>query len=102
MDSKTKHRLLGVLVVIGLVVILFPFFQSNKDFSKEAKAVTAPPFPDQSVQVSMMNEDVGENVEEQSIPIPPNALVRDDVNPQPDDTINIAQPIVDHEPALVK
>lgn len=105
MDSKTKHRLLGVLVVVGLVVILFPFFQSNKDFSKEAKAVTAPPFPDQSVQVAMVNEDIGENVEEQSIPIPPNTLVEakaDEVNQKPDDTINVAHLNVDHEPVIAQ
>lgn len=99
MESKTKHRLLGVLVVIGLIVILFPFFQSNKDFSKEAKAVTAPPFPDQSVQVSM-NDDLGENLEEQAIPIPPNELVQtqaEEVSQKPDDTINVAQTSLDHE-----
>lgn len=105
MDSKTKHRLLGVLVMIGLVVILFPFFQSNKDFSKEARAVTAPPFPDQSVQVSTASSDVPDTIEEQTIPLPPNTLSQANdqlVNQQPDDTINAAHPTVDHEPNIVK
>lgn len=52
MDRKTKHRILGVFVVIGLLVILFPFFQSKKGVSPETMIVKAPPFPDQSVQVN--------------------------------------------------
>lgn len=51
MDSKTKHRILGILVVAGLVVITLPFFQSSRELPAEATVVKKPPFPDQPVQV---------------------------------------------------
>lgn len=52
MERQTKHRILGILVVIGLVIILLPLFQSNQELATEAALVKAPPFPDQPVQVS--------------------------------------------------
>lgn len=52
MDSKTKHRLLGLLVLAGLVVIILPFLQTGKELPAESAAINAPPFPDQSIQVT--------------------------------------------------
>ena len=53
MERQTKHRILGMLVIIGLVIILLPLFQSNRDLSSEATTlITAPPFPDQPAQVT--------------------------------------------------
>lgn len=52
MERTTKHRILGILVVIGLVIILLPFFQGGKEAPTEVTVVKAPPFPDQSVQVT--------------------------------------------------
>jgi len=57
MERQTKHRILGILVVIGLVIILLPLFQSNQELSTQAALVKAPPFPDQSVQVSAATPD---------------------------------------------
>lgn len=52
MESKTKHRLLGILVVVGLVVILLPFMQSGRESSStDTTTIKVPAFPDQSVQV---------------------------------------------------
>lgn len=48
MDSKTKHRVLGVLVIIGLGVLAYPLLQSNNDMPSEQVLVKAPPFPDQA------------------------------------------------------
>lgn len=56
MERRTKHRILGIFVIIGLVIILLPLFQSNKELSGEAVLVTAPPFPDQPVDVSSTTE----------------------------------------------
>lgn len=52
MERKTMHRLLGIVVLIGLVVLLIPLFQSDKNMPTEAAVMKAPPFPDQPVQVS--------------------------------------------------
>lgn len=51
MEKSSKHRILGALVVVGLVVITLPLFQ-NSDLPTEPKIVKAPPFPDQYVQVT--------------------------------------------------
>lgn len=53
MDNKIKHRILGIFVIIGLVIILLPFFQHAKNLTNEVAVVNkAPPFPNQSVQLS--------------------------------------------------
>lgn len=52
MERRTKHRILGVLVLIGLVIILLPFFQTSSDIPQDPTSLKAPPFPDQSAQVS--------------------------------------------------
>lgn len=51
MDGRTKSIILGVLVVVGMAVILMPFFQSSEDVASSTTLVKAPPFPDQAVQV---------------------------------------------------
>lgn len=48
MDSKTKHRILGVLVIIGIGVLVYPLLQSGNDVPNEQVLVKAPPFPDQA------------------------------------------------------
>lgn len=53
MQKKTIHRILGILVIAGLVVILLPLFQNGKeDVPTEITVVKAPPFPDQPVQLT--------------------------------------------------
>lgn len=58
MDRTTKHRILGIVVVIGLVVILLPLFQGGKDAPTDVTVVKAPPFPEQSVQMTADTTDV--------------------------------------------
>lgn len=48
MDSKTKHRILGVLVLVGIGVLVYPLLQSGNDIPSEQVLVKAPPFPDQA------------------------------------------------------
>src|SRR2546421_9872657 len=60
MEKQTKHRILGVVVVIALVIILLPFFQSGKELAPETTLVKAPSFPEQSVQVTANAADAEE------------------------------------------
>jgi DedD protein len=91
MEKKTKHRILGVLVIIGLIVILLPFFQSEHELSSETTLVKAPPFPGQSVQVSANDPSQAASydpeAEQQSAPAAAKP-VESNVNQQPDDTIS--------------
>lgn len=48
MEKKTKYRLLGILIVTGLVVISLPLFQSETKNTTDVALVKAPPFPDSS------------------------------------------------------
>ncbi len=52
MESKTKQRIIGACVVVGLVIVLLPLFQGGKDVPAETTLVKAPPFPEQSQQVA--------------------------------------------------
>lgn len=52
MESKTKHRILGIVVVAGLAVVAYPLLVGNSGTRKEAARIKAPPFPDQAIQVS--------------------------------------------------
>jgi DedD protein len=96
MEKKTKHRILGVLVIIGLIVILLPFFQSEHELSSETTLVKAPPFPGQSVQLAANDSSQAASYdpeEQQTAPATtPNAPatkpVENNVNQQPDDTIS--------------
>lgn len=85
MERKTKHRILGIFVVIGLVIILLPFFQAGKESTSTANLVKAPPFPDQSVQVSASEASEQTST---SIPIQPANPEENPTKQQPDDTIN--------------
>lgn len=51
MESKTKYRILGILVVIAIVIIVMPFVHFKKDASSEAPVIV-PPFPGDSAQLS--------------------------------------------------
>ena len=81
MERTTKHRILGILVVMGLVIILLPLFQGGKDVPTETVSMKAPPFPDQSVQVtanSTETEDSSESLN--STPVASdNAIRQDDI-----------------------
>lgn len=86
MDNKTKHRILGILVVAALIVILLPFFQSKRDLSTDAAIAKAPPFPDQSVQVTA-------DVPSSPTPVVNDHSVNEEVKQQPDDTIKATHPV---------
>jgi DedD protein len=52
MDKKATRRIIGVLVVIALVIILLPLFNTNETQSNVQTAeIKAPPFPDTQNQI---------------------------------------------------
>lgn len=51
MESKTKHRILGVVVVAGLAVLMYPFMLGI-NHSSEKSLIKSPAFPDQATQVT--------------------------------------------------
>src|SRR3990167_8325253 len=57
MESKTKHRILGLVVIAGLAVLLYPFIQGSNSMPDEQVLVKAPPFPDQATQVTSADAD---------------------------------------------
>ena len=94
MERKTKQRILGLVVVLGLGIILYPLFQSEKAPITQTAEIKPPPFPDQPVQISA-NEDTANQAaidsKPDAAPIPINMpQSQDPVNQQPDDTINPA------------
>lgn len=64
MESKIKHRLLGVMVVVALVFLLLPFMQRSKDAAPETAFVNAPPFPEEKeTQAVIPDEPVHDDAE---------------------------------------
>lgn len=51
MKANIKHKFLGILVIISLVVLVLPLFQHRNNMIVDASLTNSPPFPDQSVQV---------------------------------------------------
>jgi DedD protein len=53
MERNTKHRILGVFVIVGLTIILLPFFQGGSKMPPAETILSkAPPFPGQVTQLS--------------------------------------------------
>lgn len=54
MERQIKHRILGIFVIIGLVIILLPLFHTehHKELLADSAVINTPPFPDQAIQVS--------------------------------------------------
>jgi DedD protein len=98
MEKKTKHRILGMLVVVALVLISLPLFQGGKETGTSASLVKAPPFPDQTVQVASTPTVVAEAkmpaIQPSPIPLHDPAHSNDNggVNQLPDDTISANSP----------
>ena len=95
MERKTKQRILGIVVVVALVIILLPLFQSGKEVPSEAMLVKAPPFPDQSVQVTAPAQ-VQSQTASNATPVASDQqsgdtaqLAMKKISQQPDDTIKL-------------
>lgn len=98
MERKIKHRILGILVVIGLVIILLPLLQSGSENPAEATMVQAPPFPDQSAQTPAEPEQTqtpATQDQDMSAPQPlplQNPSQDSGMSQQPDDTVDSNSP----------
>lgn len=107
MESKTKHRILGVLVIIGLGVLAYPLLQSGDEVPSEKVLVKAPPFPDQSTPtpdapvsaVAPLDNTSLPSTEAAPLPDTPESITPpagqvtsndEGMQQQPDDTINSA------------
>lgn len=95
MDSKTKHRILGVLVIIGLGVLAYPLLQNSDEVPTEKVLVKAPPFPDQSTPVDQgAGSPTPTMASPEATPMPgTEGEDSGSVSQQPDDTIT-TQPAV--------
>lgn len=97
MEKQTKHRILGIVVIIGLIIILLPFFQSRKELQTDTSAVKAPPFPEQSQSIPSITSDAPST----SIPLPTEPEPESDkMSQQPDDTIQSVTPPGDNNQVM--
>ncbi len=81
MERKTKHRILGILVIAAFGIIMLPFFEGGRSPIPDATIVKAPPFPGPSSAQAALN--------------PPITLAQTGssaYNQQPDDTISTNSP----------
>jgi DedD protein len=63
METKTKHRILGAVVTVGIIIISIPLFQhSNDDIPTDTTVVKAPPFPDEAIQTTHLPQTAEESV----------------------------------------
>lgn len=93
MERRTKHRLLGIFVMIGLVILLLPLFQSSKDDATDSAMLAAPPFPNQQPETvaAAPAADPAPDPGTQALPINTGQENQSAFNQQPDDTINLSQ-----------
>ena len=61
MEKKIKHRILGILVMMGLVIILFPLFQTANDSSEKSILAQTPAFPNQLTKSEPIQPEILEN-----------------------------------------
>lgn len=76
MESKTKYRILGILVIVAIVVIVMPFIHFKKEANRDI--ASAPPFPEQNAQVSSL--------------VPVQQPMENAIEQKPADTINNPSP----------
>lgn len=91
MEPKTKYRILGLLVIICLVIIVFPLLQTKNETPPQTALVKAPPFPDQTVQVSTAADEVTPYV-----PPAPVAQVTLPSATEPASTVPVQTPPIDN------
>ncbi len=101
MESKTKHRILGIVVVAGLAILMYPFVQGGNNIPGEQVMIKAPPFPDQAIQVASNENEAVANTPADTIaqgPVnaaQPSAEQVEATNaPQPDAAMNQENPNV--------
>lgn len=92
MERQSKHRILGILVIIGLVIILLPLFQDGKELSTQTTLTKTPPFPNQPLQDEAA---ISASVQDSSIPEPTPVTPQAAIEPKPsDDIMSVTRPSV--------
>ena len=105
MERKTKQRILGVMVTIGLVVILLPLFQTgepsaaNGAFSKQEQEASEPVIPvnakpDAKNDSPYPSRALAESQTPEPVPILDPAADQNAVRLQPDDVIQMNHPSI--------
>jgi DedD protein len=56
MENQTKYRILGILVIIGLVIIVMPFFQNNHKDEKTTKTLSTDQKSEANSETITLNE----------------------------------------------
>lgn len=84
MERRTKHRILGIIVVVAIVFLLLPFMQRSKDVASDTTMVSAPPFPEQKDTETIAPDDTI-SVEGQPKPIIDESLTPEASTPVADD-----------------
>lgn len=87
MERRTKHRILGIIVVVAIVFLLLPFMQRSKDISPDATMVSAPPFPEQKDTETTVPDDTISS-EGQPKPILDESLTPEVSTPVADDKVD--------------
>lgn len=83
MESKTKHRILGIAVVAGLAVLMYPFMAGNNNLPSEKALVKAPDFPEQATQISVGDDIVGMPGADQAASISQPAMTTQQIDATP-------------------
>jgi len=92
MDSKVKHRILGVIVLAGIAIIAYPFLQKTSGIPDEKSLSEAPPFPDQAIQVSLTDSE--ESATKNNTDAKSNTGTSSSDEEQPDGAINLDSSVV--------
>lgn len=107
MENKTKYRIIGAVAVVGLVIALLPLFQDSRTVTLDS--TTAPPFPDQPIQVEATNTQTLTTSANANLPSGTGTAAvktagqRNEMSEEPDDTIHAQTQVVkkQNEPAIV-
>lgn len=86
MERKTKHRILGIIVVVAVVFLCLPFMQRNKDMTADTTVINKPSFPaQQDMQTLVPDDTIPEHT--QHVPIADQSALPIKAEPIPDNTM---------------
>lgn len=107
MEKKLKHRLIGISLLIAVIISLLAFLRSGPESASSLTVMEAPPFPDESLQVSSQTNALPDpipNTNQVTAPEPketsPKIAAHDEPpSGEPDDFIGVVRPnIVAYQP----
>jgi cell division septation protein DedD len=51
MEKRTKHRIIGLFTILGLITVLLPFFDVLNEAPQSNKLTNVPAFPNQAIEI---------------------------------------------------